>query len=82
MYRDRNVLYHLDMTPIHSNLSKRKQTYHLGYCFKIEARQFNYVSQSEYGTQWIFLWIIKAFVDVLAINALNQVAPENTIKHD
>lgn len=54
-------------------------TYHSGYCFKIEARQFNYVSQSEYGTQWSILWIMKAFADVSSINTLHQVTPENTI---
>lgn len=81
MNRDRNALYHLHMTPVRSDLSKQKQTYHLGYCFKTEARQFNYVSHSEYGTQWVFHWIIKTFTDVIAINALNQVTPENTIKH-
>lgn len=60
------------------NKGRMQQTYHLGYCFKIEARFFNYVSQSEYRTEWSILWIMEAFADVCSINTLHQVTPGNT----
>lgn len=73
-----NLLHCLNITSIYSVWSKSfmQQTYHLGYCFKTEARQFNYISQFEYGTQRSVLWIVKAFTNVISINTLNQVTPE------
>lgn len=55
--------------------------YLTGDGLKIEARQFNYVSQFKYGTEWWFLWVEEAFADVGWINALHQVTPENHISH-
>lgn len=54
-------------------------THHFGYCFKVEARQFNDVSQFEYGTERSILWMVKAFTDVFAINTLHQVTPKTTV---
>lgn len=56
-------------------------TYLFGYLFEIEARQFNNVSQFKYGAQWRIRWMIKAGFDVLFINVLHQVTPENTFGH-
>lgn len=51
--------------------------YHVGYCFKIEARQFDDVSKFEYGTERSILRIIKACADVSGINPLHQITPGN-----
>lgn len=52
-------------------------TYHPGYGFEIEARQFHYVSQFENGAQRSVLWMVEAVTDVGGINPLHQVTPEN-----
>lgn len=57
-------------------------TYHPGYGFEIEARQFYYVSQFEYGAQRSFLWMVEAFTDVGGINPLHQVTPETNVGHN
>lgn len=53
-------------------------TYLFSYCFELEARQFDDVSQFEYGAQRGLLWIVKAFLDVSVIDPLHQVTPEST----
>lgn len=56
-------------------------SYLTGDGLKFESRQFNYVSQFEYGTEWRFLRMIEAFADVGGVNPLHQVTPENHISH-
>lgn len=56
--------------------------YLTGDGLKIEARQFNYVSQFEYGTERRFLRMEEALADVGGINPLHQVTPENHISHN
>lgn len=53
--------------------------YHSGYCFKIEARQFDDVSKFKYGTERRGLWMVKAFADIANINPLHQITPRNTV---
>lgn len=60
----------------HQSKGFRQQTYLEGYRFKTEARQFDYISQSEYGAEWRIFRIVQAFADVIRINTLNQVTPE------
>lgn len=56
--------------------------YLTGDGLKTEARQFNYVSQFEYGTERRFLRMEEALADVGGINPLHQVTPENHISHN
>lgn len=51
--------------------------YHSGYRFKIEARHFDDVSKSEYGTERSVLWMINTWVDIVGIDPLHQVTPGN-----
>lgn len=53
-------------------------SYHSGYCFKVEARQFDDVSKFEYGTERSVHWIIKACADIAGINPLHQITPGKT----
>lgn len=52
-------------------------SYHSGYCFKIEARQFDDVSKFEYRTERRILWIIEAYVDIVGIDPLHHITPGN-----
>lgn len=71
------------MTAAETNVKKTPRTVQQAYLkrdiFKVEARQFDNVSQSEYRTQRSFVWMIKAFANVLRIYTLDQVTPENEI---